>query len=46
MLQDMNNLGYIVELKVINAAEYDFAQRRRRVFMPTIRVQNMLKGLD
>lgn len=33
MLQSMNNLGYTVEWRVINAAEYGFTQRRRRVFI-------------
>ena len=33
MLQSMNDLGYNVEWRVINAAEYGFAQRRRRVFI-------------
>ena len=33
MLATLNNLGYNVEWRVINAAEYGFAQRRRRVFI-------------
>jgi len=32
MLGAFNQLGYSVEWRVINAAEYGFAQRRRRVF--------------
>ena len=32
MLQSLNELGYAVEWKVINAAEYGMPQRRRRVF--------------
>ena len=32
MLQSLNNLGYAVEWRVINAAEYGMPQRRRRVF--------------
>lgn len=33
MLSAFNNLGYSVEWRVINAAEYGGAQRRRRVFI-------------
>lgn len=33
MLACLNDLGYNVEWRVINAAEYGFAQRRRRVFI-------------
>ncbi|MBS4539643.1 DNA (cytosine-5-)-methyltransferase [Clostridium sp. D2Q-11] len=33
MLACLNNLNYSVEWRVINAAEYGFAQRRRRVFI-------------
>jgi DNA (cytosine-5)-methyltransferase 1 len=33
MLWCLNDLGYSVEWRVINAAEYGFAQRRRRVFI-------------
>lgn len=33
MLACFNELGYNVEWRVINAAEYGFAQRRRRVFI-------------
>ncbi len=33
MLGTFRNLGYTVEWRVINAAEYGFAQRRRRVFI-------------
>lgn len=32
MLASLNNLGYAVEWRVINAAEYGMSQRRRRVF--------------
>ncbi|MDS2889081.1 DNA cytosine methyltransferase, partial [Streptococcus pneumoniae] len=32
MLTAFNNLGYSVEWRVINAAEYGRSQRRRRVF--------------
>jgi DNA (cytosine-5)-methyltransferase 1 len=33
MLRSMNDLGYGVEWRIINAADYGFAQRRRRVFI-------------
>ncbi|MCI1581432.1 MAG: DNA (cytosine-5-)-methyltransferase [Clostridium beijerinckii] len=33
MLACLNDLGYSVEWRVINAAEYGFAQRRRRTFI-------------
>ena len=32
MLQSLNELGYIIEWRVINAADYGFPQRRRRIF--------------
>jgi DNA (cytosine-5)-methyltransferase 1 len=33
MLATLNDLGYAVEWRIINAAEYGFAQRRRRIFI-------------
>ena len=33
MLRNLNDLGYGLEWRVINAGEYGFAQRRRRVFI-------------
>ena len=33
MLEEYNRLGYVVEWRVINAAEYGMTQRRRRVFL-------------
>lgn len=33
ILQCLNELGYIVEWRVINAAEYGAAQKRRRIFI-------------
>lgn len=33
ILSSLNNLGYAVEWKVINAAEYGMPQRRRRIFI-------------
>lgn len=37
MLASFNEAGYSVEWRVINAAEYGFAQRRRRVFIFAVR---------
>lgn len=33
MLASLSDLGYVVEWRVVNAAEYGFPQRRRRVFI-------------
>ncbi|MCL2046527.1 MAG: DNA (cytosine-5-)-methyltransferase [Oscillospiraceae bacterium] len=33
MLRCFNDLGYAVEWRVINAAEYGYAQRRRRIYL-------------
>lgn len=33
MISSLSSLGYVVEWRVINAAEYGFPQRRRRVFI-------------
>lgn len=33
ILKGLQQLGYIVEWRVINAAEYGFAQKRRRIFI-------------
>lgn len=33
ILSSLNNLGYAVEWRVINAAEYGMPQRRRRIFL-------------
>lgn len=33
MLFTLSSLGYVIEYKVINAAEYDFPQKRKRVFI-------------
>ena len=33
ILQSLNELGYIVEWRIINAADYGFPQRRRRIFI-------------
>ena len=42
MLSGLNNLGYAVEWRVINAAEYGMPQRRRRVFFVGIHNTNPL----
>lgn len=41
ILQSLNQLGYAVEWRVINAAEYGMPQRRKRVF-----ILGYLKGTD
>lgn len=41
ILQSLNELGYFVEWKVINAADYGMPQRRRRIF-----ILAYLKGTD
>ena len=33
MLKSLDDLGYVVEWRVINSAEYGFSQRRKRVFI-------------
>ena len=33
MLSSLNDLGYVVEWKIINAAEFGFGQKRKRVFI-------------
>ena len=40
MLASLNNLGYTVEWRVINAADYGYRQRRRRVFIFASRNDN------
>lgn len=41
ILKSLDELGYIVEWRVINAAEYGFPQRRKRIF-----ILAYLKGTD
>ena len=44
MLKSLHLRGYAVEWRVINAADYGFPQRRRRIFILDItRIQNILK---
>ena len=38
MLRTLGDLGYVVEWRVVNAADYGFAQRRIRVFIVAIRL--------
>lgn len=44
MLSCMNDLGYSVEWRVINAAEYGFPQRRRRTFIVGYLQSEILKS--
>lgn len=50
MLQSLNELGYAVEWRVINAAEYGMPQRRRRVFFigfhKSTKLYQQLKSTD
>ena len=47
ILRCLFDLGYAVEWRVINAAEYGFAQRRRRVFIFAYKnCTNIFKGLS
>ena len=45
ILSCLNNLGYSVEWRVINAAEYGFVQRRRRTFIFATRDKNIRRRL-
>jgi len=46
MLASLSDLGYAVEWRVINAADYGFPQRRRRVFMMGYHeTSNIYKGI-
>ncbi len=44
ILATMSDLGYLVEWRVINAADYGFPQRRRRVFLVGRRADMMPKA--
>ncbi|WP_339712994.1 DNA (cytosine-5-)-methyltransferase [uncultured Kriegella sp.] len=50
MLASLNNLGYAVEWRVINAAEYGMPQRRRRIFFTayhhSTEIYRRLKKID
>lgn len=43
ILSCLNNLGYSVEWRVINAADYGFPQRRRRTFIFATRLKSYYK---
>ncbi|MGE5228086.1 MAG: DNA (cytosine-5-)-methyltransferase [Planctomycetaceae bacterium] len=40
ILATLSDLGYLVEWRVVNAADYGFAQRRRRVFIVAHRIDD------
>ncbi len=42
MLKSLDDLGYAVEWRVINAAEYGMPQRRRRIFLVAYHVSTLL----
>jgi len=49
MLATLSDLGYLVEWRVVNAADYGFPQRRRRVFIVAQRKEHLLpapEGFD
>jgi len=49
MLRTLGDLGYLVEWRVVNAADYGFSQRRIRVFIVAIRmdtVKNLEQDLE
>lgn len=45
ILACLNNIGYSVEWRVINAADYGFSQRRRRTFIFATRMKDTAKDL-
>lgn len=46
MLSTLSGFGYSVEWRVINAAEYGFPQRRRRIYIVAKRTGKKSKALD
>lgn len=46
MLSSFNELGYCVEWKVINAADYGFPQKRKRVFIVAYKSQSNDEDLE
>jgi len=44
MLKTLGDAGYLVEWRVVNAAEYGFPQRRVRVFIVATRIQKRAKN--
>lgn len=45
MLRTLGDLGYVVEWRVVNAADYGFAQRRIRVFIVATRIDLLGGGI-
>lgn len=46
MLKTLGDVGYVIEWRVVNAAEYGFPQRRVRVFIVATRNDSSLSGLE
>lgn len=46
MLTTLGQAGYVIEWRVVNAAEYGFPQRRIRVFIVATRVDGLLENPD
>jgi len=46
MLKTLGDEGYLIEWRVVNAAEYGFPQRRIRVFIVATRMKHIHKGFD
>ena len=46
MLRTLGDLGYQVEWRIANAAEYGFSQRRIRVFIVGVRIDLLKQGLE
>lgn len=46
MLRTLSDSGYVIEWRVVNAAEYGFPQRRIRVFIVAKRQRNVPKTFD
>lgn len=46
MLKTLGDAGYLVEWRVVNAAEYGFPQRRVRVFIVATRIQRGVKNVS
>lgn len=46
MLKTLGDIGYLLEWRVVNAAEYGFPQRRIRVFIVARRIDQLSKGFE
>jgi DNA (cytosine-5)-methyltransferase 1 len=46
MLRTLGDAGYVVEWRVVNAAEYGFPQRRIRVFIVAIKRKSLGSGIE